>query len=129
MRQKLGADDTTERKKQRQCKSTQAYAKDDQSIVHCPAKSRPVLLGKEGHYRVVPLLDPVLEKDAGQYLCDQDRKGHRSEKCKRNRPGHWLEQLSLNPLQREDRQVRRDDDGNREKHRTLHFMTGFANQL
>ncbi len=49
--------------------------------------------------------------------------------AKRDGPGHGLEQTTLDPLQRENRQVRRDNDPDRVKHGTLHFVSRLENLL
>ena len=64
-----------------------------------------------------------------QHGRDQNRKCHGAEKSQRNRPGHGSEQAALHALQREDRQVGGDNDGDGVENRPLHFMAGFADDF
>ena len=49
--------------------------------------------------------------------------------AKRHRPRHGLEEPALHRLQREDRQIRSDDDAARKEDRPLHFVRRVANLL
>ncbi len=81
------------------------------------------------HDRVVPFMDSFFKQCAGEHRRNQHRENERSKERKGHSPGHRMEQAPLDTLQGEDRQVCRDDDGNREKDRALDLVSGVANAL
>src|SRR5260370_38516441 len=81
------------------------------------------------HHWVAPFMDAPFEERAGKYRRNQHRENERSKKRKGHGPGHRMKQASLDTLQREDRQVRGDDDRNREKDRALDLVSRFPNAL
>ena len=56
---------------------------------------------------------PLRKQEAGQHGRDHNRENQRAQQGKRHRPGHRFEQTAFNALQREDRQIGGDDDGDR----------------
>ena len=92
------------------------------SIAHLTGVAIPCF--QKFHHRVAPFRYSLAEEEAGQNRRDEHGKYQRAEERKRHRPGHGLEQASLHPLQRENGQIRRDDDGDRVEDGPLDFMRG-----
>ena len=81
------------------------------------------------HHRIVPFLGSAPEKEAGQHRRHDNREQQRAQQRERHRPGHRFEQPPLHALQREDRDVSRDDDGDGVEYRPLHFVSRGANLI
>src|SRR5260370_17188479 len=78
------------------------------------------------HYRVAPFSYSLAEQHAGDNWRDQHGKQQRTEKRKGHGPSHRMEQATLDTLQREDWQVRGNDDRDREEDGTLDFLPPFT---
>src|SRR5712692_12044416 len=77
--------------------------------------------------RIVPLLRPVTKKEARQRRRQNQREQQRAKQRKSYCQRHGPKEPALHALQREDRQIRSDDDSNREEHRPLYFMRRLSN--
>ena len=77
----------------------------------------------------MPLARALGEEKAGQHRRDQHREHQRAQQSERHGPGHRLEQAPFHALQRENRQVGGDDDGDRVEHRPLHLVRGVEDLL
>ena len=98
-------------------------------MLNGPAQPPAVLFRQEVHDRVAPFADSFAEKRGRQHRRDENRKRHGAEKSEGYRPGHGPEQPALHALQREDRHVGGDDDGDGVKYRPLYFVAGFPDHL
>ena len=74
-------------------------------------------------------MNAFAKKYAGQHGRDENGKRHGAQQRERDGPGHGPEEPALNALQREDRHIGGDDDGNRIEDWTLHLMRGLANRF
>ena len=74
-------------------------------------------------------LRALAEQKTRQHRRDQHGEDQRAQQREGHRPGHRLEQPPFHALQREDRQVGRDDDGDGVEDRPLHFVRGFADSF
>src|SRR5580704_3792076 len=88
-----------------------------------------VMVCQESHGRVAPFLDPFAKQQRRKQRRYEHRKNQRPEESKCHGPGHRPEKPPLDSLQRKNRQISRDDDGDGVKDRPLHFMGGFAHNV
>src|SRR5437588_13035535 len=65
----------------------------------------------------------------GEHGGDQHGKEQSAEKSKGHGPRHGLEKTAFHTLQRENRQVRGNDDGDRVEHGPLDLVSGVSNAL
>ena len=91
-----------------------------------PHHERPVARCDPAQHGIFPLTGALTEQEAGQRRRHEHGKDQRAKQGKCDRPGHRLKQPALHSLQREDGQVGRDDDADREEDRALHLMRGLA---
>ena len=98
-------------------------------MLNGPAQPPAVALRQIIHDQVAPFPHSLAEKGGRQHGRDENRKRHGAEKSEGHRPGHRPEQSALHALQREDRQIGGDDDGDGVKDRPLHFMASLADDL
>src|SRR5208282_4959359 len=94
-----------------------------------PAQPLSIVLRQKSHDWVVPLPNSTAKQQAGQNRRDQNREGQGAQQREGDGQGHGPKQPAFHSLQREDRQVGGDDDGDRVEHRPLHFMRRFADGL
>ena len=74
-------------------------------------------------------LTPFAENHGAQHRCDEDRERHGAEQREGNGPGHGPEQTPFDSLQREDRHVGGDDDGDGEENRPLDLVRCLPDHL
>ena len=128
MRQELGPDDAAERKVSRHYQCAGRRACRHPSELDRSLERGAVCLRQPVHHWVVPLANISAEDKTGNHWCDEHREEQRPQQRERYGPRHRLEQAAFNALQRENRQVCRDDDADGIEHRPLHFMRGFADR-
>ncbi|MCY1301783.1 hypothetical protein D9M70_514160 [compost metagenome] len=73
--------------------------------------------------------DILREQQVAQQWHQCQRKDQGTDQCPRHRVGHRREDLALVPLQREDRDVRGDDDDHREHGRTAYLRGGLQDGM
>src|ERR1700733_15316745 len=129
MRQELRANYTAKGQEERPRQGRDPNPGDDPAIPHRPAQSLAVACSQIIHHPVAPFMDAFAEKYSCQHRCDENGKRHRTQQSQRDCPGHGPEEPTLNPLQREDRQIGRNDDGNRIKDWPLHLVRGLTNRF
>src|ERR1019366_9394480 len=122
MGQELRTNHPTKPQQQTSGQRRQPNAHRKNAMPEAPAQPPAIAGGQVGHDRVVPLPNSTLKQHAGQNRCDQNREGQRPEQSKSDGQGHGPEQSALDSLQREDRHVGGDDDGDRIEHRPLQPM-------
>ena len=88
-----------------------------------------VVVGEPGHDRVFPLAGSLRESEAGEHGSDQDGEDKAAEQSEADHPGHGLEQAAFHGLQREDGQIRGDDDAARVEDGALDLVRGLADLL
>ena len=86
----------------------------------------PVVRDEPFHHWIPPLFGAFFEGDAAHDRSNQDGK---HDKCEGDRPGHRLEQASLDGLQCKDGQIRSNDNAAGKEDRPLYFVRGIANLL
>src|SRR5208283_547023 len=129
MRQKLRTNHSAEPQEQAYAQRRQTGADRDYTMIDAPAHSPAVALGQISHDRVMPLPNSSAKQHTGQDGCDQDGKSQGAQQCESDGQGHWSKQPTLDSLQCEDRQVSRDDDGDRIEDRSLYLMASLAYRL
>src|SRR5262245_28998553 len=82
-----------------------------------------------GENGVVPLRSLLPEDKTGKNGGYRHGKNNGAEQGKRDSPGHRPEKPAFDLLERENRQVRCDDDRDCVKHRPLHFMCGGSDSI
>ena len=70
----------------------------------------------------MPLFRAPRKHNARKHRPQEHREQQGPGKRKSDGPGHRLEQTAFDTLQREDREIGRDNDGDRIEHRALHFV-------
>ena len=93
------------------------------------ANRRAILDDEPVHDRVLPLFRALAEQERGHHWRDDDGETECAQQRKTHRPCHRLEQPPLDRLQRENWQVRSDDDAARIKHWPQHLVCRIANLL
>ena len=85
-----------------------------------------IALNQEIHDRVMPFVRSLRESETCQHGRDHDREQQCPEQRKGYRPCHGMKKPALDALQRKDRQISGNDDGDRIEHRALDFVRGLA---
>src|SRR5215469_704157 len=91
-----------------------------------PGDALSIALRQEGHDWVMPFFRAFRKEEAGQHRRDDDREDQSAEQSKGNRPRHGFEEASFYGLQREYRQVGRDDDRDGIEDGPLDFVGRFG---
>ncbi|MNT46378.1 hypothetical protein D3C72_1830160 [compost metagenome] len=81
------------------------------------------------HDEVVVVRDVLLQQQVAQQRHHRQRDDQRADQRARHGIGHRREDLPLVPLQREDRDVRGDDDDHREHGRTAYLRGGLQDGM
>ena len=129
VRQKFGADHAAEGEVNRHDKPEHAHSDRERTPADGPTNRAAIPFRQEVHDWVMPFLRSFRERETCQHGCDQNREDQRPEQRKGDRPGHGMEQAAFDALQREDGQVRGDDDSDRVEHRALDFVRGLADSF
>src|SRR5215467_2965926 len=129
MRQEFRADDAAEGKEKSQGKQPASDGKCDRTMPNGPGNHATIASRQVHHYRVLPVLAVFAEQEGGQGRSDYHGKKQRSKQGKHHGPCHGLEQLPFHALQREDRQVSGNDDGDGVEDGPLHLARRRAHLL
>ncbi len=98
-------------------------------MVQRPGQHRLIEPLAVAHDEVVVVRDVPGEQQVAQQRHQRQREDQGADQRARHRVGHRREDLALVPLQREDRDVRRNDDDHREHGRTAHFRGGLQDGM
>src|SRR5580700_9987094 len=129
MRQEFGTNRAAETKIPPHHHHEYAYPDGDRTMTNGPTNSGAIPRNQELHNGVVPLARSLLESEAGQHRSNHDGEEQGSEQCESHGPCHGMKKPALDALQREDRQIRSNDNGDGVKDWTLHFVRGFTDLL
>src|SRR5262249_50444163 len=113
MGQEFRSDDAAAREKRADRKTHGGAADNQPAMRDRPTNLLAVAFAETGQHRVVPFGRARSKQQARQYRRDHHREGERAQQGERDCPRHRLEQTAFDLLQREDRQIRGDDDGDR----------------
>ena len=129
MGQKFRADGTANRKIKRDQEQHRRDSHRGATVHNCRTHPIAVVVDQPLHDRVLPFPRASGKHHAGHHRRHHNGEEKRADQSKRYRPGHGLEQTALDRLQREDRQVGRDDDAARVEHRPQHLIRRLADPL
>ena len=101
----------------------------DVAMFDGPLGGGAIVLGEPAHHRVFPLAGALREEETGEHGRDQDGEDKRAEQREAHHPGHRLEESAFHCLQREDGQVRGDDDAACVEDGALDLVRGLADLL
>ena len=90
-------------------------------VSHRQPQHRGVRRLDEPHQQRLPLRHPPGQHDRREGGHERERKHHRPGQCEDHRQCHRLEELTLDPFERQDRQVDDEDDEFAEKRRLANF--------
>jgi hypothetical protein len=101
----------------------------DPAMMNGAGDGGPVELGDPGQQRIFPFARLAAEHKTCQDRSDSHRECHRAQESEGHGPGHRAEQPAFHALERKNRQVGRNDDGDGVEDRSLHFVRCVADAV
>ena len=109
--------------------SADAGADDEARVRERPSHGRLVSIEHPLEHRIAPGARAMTEDPGRQHRDQREREDQGTEQREAHRVRHRREQPALDALEREQRQVRGDDDDQREEDRPLHLDRRSANRV
>jgi hypothetical protein len=129
MRKELGAYGVAEGEVAAEDDEQSGCAEREDLVVDGPGHVMAIARREPAQDGVLPLRGALGKEEAGEHGSEDHGEDQSTGESEGDGPGHRLEEAAFNRLQREDGQVRGDDDADGVEDRALDLMRGLADLL